>query len=106
MTDSFWLVAAALCTVLSMTWLAVSLKNHWRQVYPDKENIPHQTRLRAAGALFLLASIVCCFTADHPSMAVLVWVMLLPAAAMAVAMTLSNRPALLQLICPAFFSEK
>lgn len=102
MTDSLWLIVATLSMFLSMSWLALSLKSHWQQVFPAQNNKPHKTRLRISGAIFLLLSIVSCLQADHPSMAVLVWLMLLPGAAMAVAMTLSKRPTTLQLICPAF----
>lgn len=102
MTDSLWLIAAALSMFLSMSWLALSLKSHWQQVFPAQDFRPHKVRLRSAGTIFLLLSAICCFKADHPSMAVLVWVMLLPCAAMTVAMTLSKHPTTLQLICPAF----
>lgn len=106
MTDALWLILATLSALLGLSWLALSLKSHWRQVYPDNETGSQKKRLRVVGSLFLLASALCCFQADHPSMAVLVWIMLVPAAAITVGMTLSQRPTLLRVICPGFFSVK
>ncbi|WP_259371794.1 DUF3325 family protein [Rubrivivax gelatinosus] len=47
-----------------------------------------------------MASLAACLRADPPSMAVLVWLMLLAAAALAVAFALAWRPALLRLAWP------
>lgn len=104
MTDSLWLIAAALSMFLSMSWLALSLKSHWQQVFPAQNNKPHKARLRTSGVTFLLFSIVSCLQADHPSMAVLVWLMLLPGAAITVALILSKHPAILRILCPTLFS--
>jgi len=48
----------------------------------------------------LAASAALCFIADRPSMAVLVWVMLLAGAAVFVALTLARWPRRLRLLWP------
>lgn len=95
-----WLLAAAASMVLATSWLALSLPAHWRQVFGSEAGAP--SYLRPLGWLALLVSALCCFKADHPSMAVLVWFTLLPVAAVATAMALSYRPALLRAVCPVF----
>ena len=105
MTDSVWLLLAAVAMLLATGWLALSLQPHWRQVF-GTDAPPSALRLRAAGWSALLAAAVCCFAADHPSMAVLVWFTLLPVAAVATAMTLSYRPALLRVVCPVFLRAR
>jgi len=99
-----WLLAAAASMGLATNWLALSLPAHWRQVFNIDEVAPGY--LRTLGWLALIVSAVCCFKADHPSMAVLVWFTLLPVAAVATAMTLSYRPVLLRLFCPAFLRTR
>ena len=56
--------------------------------------------LRVLGTAGLLASLELCFAADRPSMAVLVWVMLLAAGATSVAMVLAWCPAWLRCFWP------
>lgn len=99
-----WLLAAAASMWLATSWLALSLPAHWRQVFSAGEVAPGY--LRVLGWLALGVSVLCCFQADHPSMAVLVWFTLLPLAAVATAMTLSYRPALLRLACPVFLFSR
>lgn len=106
MTEVMWLIAAGLTAVLSMGWLALSYQSHWQQVFPKSKVNPDGLRLKIVAWSFLVVSAGCCLAADHPSMAVLVWVMLLALAAMTVAMILSRRPALLRIICPPFFAAK
>ena len=100
MTDSVWLLLAAVAMLLATGWLALSLPPHWRQVF-GTDAPPSALRLRTAGWSALLAAAVCCFAADHPSMAVLVWFTLFSAAAMITSMVLSYRPALLRPLCPS-----
>jgi hypothetical protein len=95
-----WLLTAFGCGVAGFGWLALAMEPHWRQV----RGTPPPTRagttlLRGLGALSLLLSLAACLRADHPTMAVLVWVMLLAAAALAITFTLSSRPALLSPLC-------
>ena len=97
---NLWLLAAAASMGLATNWLALSLPAHWRQVFNTDEVAPGY--LRTLGWLALSVSVLCCFKADHPSMAVLVWFTLLPVAAVATALTLSYRPALLRMVCPVF----
>ncbi len=98
------MLAAAVSMWLATNWLALSLPVHWRQVFVADEVAPGY--LRTLGWLALAVSVLCCFKADHPSMAVLVWFTLLPVAAVVTAMTLSYRPALLRAACPAFLRAR
>lgn len=91
MVEEIHLSLAWLSAVLGMSWLALSLEVHWRQVAK-----PHWSRsqaqvtgVRVAGILSLLTSLVLCLLADHPSMAILVWLMMLTSAALAVALALT-----------------
>lgn len=104
MTEAMWLIAAVISALVSMGWLALSYQSHWQQVFPESASKPGLKRLKTAGWAGLLVSAVCSLAADHPSMAVLVWVMLLALAAMSIAMILSRRPTVLRFICPAFFA--
>ena len=99
-----WLLGAAASMGLATSWLALSLPAHWRQVFSADEVAPDY--LRSLGWLALMVSAVCCFKADHPSMAVLVWLTLLPVAAVATAITLSYRLGLLRLFCPIFLRTR
>jgi hypothetical protein len=76
-----------------MAWLALAMKPHWAQVQSTK---PHTAavarRLRVAGAVALLLSLAASLGADHPSMALLVWVMTLSVSAVIVAMALAYWP--------------
>jgi hypothetical protein len=106
MTETIWLIAAVMAALLSMSWLALAYESHWQQVFPDTGTLPNSSRLKLTGWVFLLLSAVFCLNADHPSMAVLVWVMLLAVAAFSVAMMLSHRPAILKVICPQLFAVR
>lgn len=89
----YWL-AAIFTSMLGMGSLALSLPNHWRQVTGIETSLPstsQQNSLRVFGYLSLAASFVLCLLADHPTMAVLVWVMLLAAAAKGIAIILTWR---------------
>lgn len=95
MSEAALLVLAALATVAGMALFALALPAHWAQMAgahaPPSPTV--QRRLRAGGALALAASLGLCLAADHPTMAVLVWVMLLALSAWGVALWLSRRPA-------------
>ncbi len=89
----WWLLAYAGC-VAGLGWLALAMEVHWHQVRGGQP--PAAPRwLRALGVLALLLSLLACLRADHASMAALVWVMTLAAAALTVTFTLSWRPRLL-----------
>ncbi|MBW7902129.1 MAG: DUF3325 domain-containing protein [Rhodocyclaceae bacterium] len=94
MVDLLLLAATAAC-VCGMTWLALAMEPHWKQVRGGVPPARTVRALRVLGASSLFASLLFCLAADHASMASLVWVMLLAGAALAVAFTLSWRPRLL-----------
>jgi hypothetical protein len=93
MAEALALSASFFSAVCGMAWLALAMKPHWAQL---QSGAPHSAavarRLRVVGALALCASLALCFSADHASMASLVWVMTLSASALIVAMTLAYRP--------------
>jgi Protein of unknown function (DUF3325) len=96
------LTAAAAASFVSFAWLALAMDSHWQQVHGDHQPSAATGRvLRRLGSLGLFVSLVICLLADHPTIAVLVWVMLLPATAIVVAMALTWRPALLRPLWPA-----
>lgn len=87
-------IAAILITMLGMASLALSLPNHWRQVTGIETSQPspsQQNTLRIFGYSSLIVSFVLCLFADHPSMAVLVWIMLVSLAGKGIASILTWR---------------
>jgi hypothetical protein len=97
--SSLLLIAAAGAAVVGLAWLALGMDVHWAQVHGDTARHPSQ-RLRWGGGVALALSFALCLAADHATMAVLVWVMLLAGSAAAVAMTLSTRPHWLRALWP------
>lgn len=93
MAEALTLCLAALLSLTGMGWLALSLEVHWRQLFGRQAELSASAAnwLRLAGWTGLLLSAVLCFIADRPSMAVLVWVMLLAGAATAIALLLAWR---------------
>ncbi len=102
---NFWLAVAALAGFFGLCWISLSMLNHWAQVFPLDKRKPHPARLRSLGALMVLISVISCFRADHPSMAILVWVTMMPVASLAVALLLSYRPAFLRFLALPFLSQ-
>ncbi|WP_119157865.1 DUF3325 domain-containing protein [Caldimonas tepidiphila] len=102
MSESLWLIAANVLSFSGMAWLALAMEVHWEQVRrgPAAEARRPCRLLRGLGVAALLFSLLACLQADRPSMAVLVWMMLLAGGAVAVAMTLARRPGLLVLLWP------
>jgi len=86
-------VLALASAVIGLAWLALAMETHWQQLR-GKQPLPTAVAqtLRLLGSIALLASLVLCFLADRPSMAVLVWVMALAASALLVTFTLTWRP--------------
>ena len=92
MPDPVLLAFALFASLAGMGWLAMANKAHWAQIRkgrPISTVIAH--RLRWQGGIAMVVSLVLCLWVDHPTMAVLVWVMLLAAAALTIAMILTWR---------------
>ena len=93
MSEALWLLLAAALSFSGMAWLALAMEVHWGQVmhrHADEAQGPRR-RLRALGAGALLLSLLACLSADRPSMAVLVWTMLLAGSALGVGQLLAWR---------------
>lgn len=104
MAETLALYLAALLSLTGMGWLALSLEVHWRQIFGRNVQLTASAAnwLRLAGWSGLLLSAICCFIADRPSMAVLVWVMLLAGAATTIALLLAWRAHWLRLLVLRF----
>lgn len=102
MPEAFYLTAAALLSLVGMAWLALSMDVHWAQVkqIPLADSQPPRTVLKLLGYLALVASLVVCLIADRPSIAALVWIMLLVGSAVAVALLLANKPRMVKSFWP------
>jgi hypothetical protein len=106
MLEALYLSVAAVLSLLGMSWLALSMDVHWAQVkqIPLAESRPPRVLLKVLGYLALLVSLVVCMVADRPSIAALVWIMLMVGGAVAVAFALANRPGVLKVVWPVRFS--
>lgn len=95
------LAAALVSSFAGLAWLALAMEVHWRQV---RVGAPLTRRtcavLRALGVSALVLSLALCLAADHPTMAVLVWVMSLAGGALALSLTLAWRPRALRVLVP------
>lgn len=89
MSDALMLSLAWISSVAGMAWLALAMNAHWRQIRAGE---PPARLLRVLGVVALSLSLALCLAADHVSMAALVWVMAVTAAALTVALTLTWRP--------------
>jgi len=93
MVDAISLLTALLMSYCGMAWFALAKAPHWEQA--RRAPLPQTRSIRALhplGALALAGSLGLCLFVDHPSMASLVWVMLLTGSALLVTFTLSFRP--------------
>lgn len=91
-----WLSLAYGFSVAGFGWLALAMEVHWQQVRGGA--VPRRATVRLLqllGAAGLMLSLGACLRADHATMAALVWVLTLAAAALTVTFTLSWRPRLL-----------
>lgn len=96
MPEAMTLFAAVACNVAGFAWLATAMDVHWQQVRDSQcPSGGMIVLLRVLGSCALLLSLLLCLLADHVTMAPLVWVMSLAAAALIVAFTLAWRPRLL-----------
>lgn len=84
----------ALATCLAgLGWLALAMDAHWSQVRGTQAPSRRTAlMLRVLGGVSLAVSLLVCFWVDHATMAPLVWVMALAAAALLIAFTLSWQP--------------
>ena len=105
MSEALWLGVAMALSFMGMAWLALAMPAHWRQVRSEQLPAGTALKLRLAGIAALIGSAMSCLAADYPSMAMLVWIMLLTAAAFAVSMLLSRHPALLRAVVPTVFAS-
>lgn len=94
MSDALLTLAATLSALSACVWLALSHETHWQQVHGEGAALPPvgRRRLRVLSSVACLVSLALTLSADHPSMASLVWVMLLSGSAIAVAFTLTWFP--------------
>jgi hypothetical protein len=102
MPEAGWLLIAFLFCFFGMAWIALAMEVHWSQVFPtaNAQASPFRLGQRLLGIAALLLSLNVCLLADRPSMAALVWVMLLAICAVLVAITLSFKPAWLRWVYP------
>ena len=103
MVDTGWVLlsGAAVANFVGFAWLSLAINANWQQVRESAAPSTHaRYLLRILGGGGLVAGVVLCFLADRPSMAVLVWLMLLVATAPMVAMVLAWRPRLLRILWP------
>jgi hypothetical protein len=99
MAEHLLLWSTLLLAVFGMARLALAMEVHWRQLHAERPlSLATARRLRLSGAVALLASLFCCFAAEHPSMAALVWVMTNTASALIVTFTLAFKPRWLSLL--------
>jgi len=102
MAEALWLITAGALSLAGMAWLALAMEGHWSQVMqrPAEAAIRTRQALRMFGAIALPLALLACLQADRPSMAVLVWLMLLAGSAVLVAMLLAHRPQALRAALP------
>jgi hypothetical protein len=91
MVSALLLLLACIVTTLGMAWFALAKEPHWMQVRSEPLTPPMKNTLRGLGATAIGASFFICMFADHPTMAVLVWIMLMAAGALLVAFALAWR---------------
>lgn len=100
MAEALWLITAGALSLAGMAWLALAMEAHWGQVMqrPAEAAVQVRRALRTLGAIALPLALLACLQADRPSMAVLVWLMLLAGSAVLVAMLLAHRPRALRAV--------
>lgn len=93
MMPALLLVAAGLASYGGFACLALAMPDHWAQASGQRGDVaPHRRRLRPAGFFMLGVAYVLCVYRDGPSFGSLLWSLLISAAAIAVAFTLTWRP--------------
>jgi hypothetical protein len=90
------LIAAGLASYAGFACLALAMPCHWAAVSGQGTGVaPHRRRLRRVGLSMLGVACALCVWRDGPGFGSLLWLVLIPAAAIAVALTLSWQPRLL-----------
>lgn len=93
MANASLLALALLLSFCGMGWFALAKDPHFQQVLGQGAERKRSARaVRSLGAGAVLASLALCLAVDHASMASLVWIMMLTAAALLVTFTLAYRP--------------
>ena len=93
MSDAAMLLGALVSSIVGFAWIALAMNVHWQQVRSDATlTRSSEITLRILGTGALIASLALCLSVDHASMAALVWIMSLAAAALLIAFMLSWRP--------------
>ena len=86
---------------LGMAWLALSMEEHWRRVSRRPcRRAGAVTMLRLLAVLALVTSLGLALLADHPSMAVIVWIMELGTSSASVAFAIAWIPRSLRILIP------
>lgn len=103
MHKALLLILALLCSLGGTACLALAMEVHWQQARGTQAGPDQRTAtvLRILGGIALLVSLLVCLRADHATMAVIVWVMSLAAAALATALMLAWRPRWLGRLIPS-----
>ena len=94
MRDALLQALALLSSLCAMSWLALAMDVHWKQVRgTGGPGACRATALRILAVAAIAASLGLFLAANHASIAVLAWIMSLVASALLVAWVLSSRPA-------------
>lgn len=102
MHDALWMGAASLLNTLGMAWLALSQERHRDTVCAGQHPSPATPspatlrRWRLRGATLLALALSLCLWQDGAAFGSLLWLMLLSASALAVALQLSFGPGALR----------
>ncbi len=94
------LAGALLACVAGMGWLALAMPVHAQQAWQRTPSVATRRGLRGLGGIGLMLALGLCLRADHPTMAVLVWIMALALGAVLTALTLAWRPRWLRVLAP------
>lgn len=101
MRDAWMLCLALLGNLAGLAWIALSMKAHWKQVHATRPLTRSNVLVfRTLGAIALISSLSLCLAVDHISMASLVWIMSVAAAAFTIAFVLARKPRALAIFAP------
>ncbi|MEH6433760.1 DUF3325 domain-containing protein [Massilia sp. DD77] len=93
MMDVSLLLLAALAGYAGFACLALAMPDYWHRVGGSEDHpAGGARRLRLAGAALLGAASLACVWRDGPGFGLLLWGLMMPASALAVAFTLTWRP--------------